>query len=181
MNLKRLMLALALAALFVPQGFAGRGILKADRPNKTSASVTGDFLNVGEKLNYEVSWSSFLIAGELIIETKDRRAFDGIEAYHVSAQAKSVGLVSAVVYKVNDIYESFLDAATLQPFRADKRSRHGKKTAESSVILDQAKRTARLSSGKTITIPPDTYDLAGLLYAVRSMDLNVGKSRTFTL
>lgn len=175
------MLALALVAASVPQGLAQKSILKADGSTKTSASITNDFLNVGEKLSYEVSWSSFLIAGELTIETKDRRSFDGIEGYHVSAQARSVGLVSAVVYKVNDIYESFLHAETLQPFRADKSSRHGKKTAQSSIILDQAKRTARLSSGKTIPIPPDTYDLAGLVYAVRSMDLGVGKSRTFTL
>lgn len=181
MILKRMTLALALAAALIPRGFAGADVPKADRANKPSASVKSDFLNVGEKLNYEVSWSSFLIAGELTIETKDRRSFEGVEGYHVSAQARSVGLVSAVVYKVNDVYESFLDAGTLQPFRADKRSRHGKKTSESSVILDQAKRTAKLSSGKTIAIPPDTYDLAGLVYAVRSMDLSAGKSRTFTL
>lgn len=175
------MLALALAASFIPQGVAGTGAPTSDRTNKPSASVTNDFLNVGEKLNYEVSWSSFLIAGELIIETKDRRSFEGVDGYHVSAQARSVGLVSAVVYKVNDVYESFLNAETLQPFRADKKSRHGKKTSESSTIIDQAKRTARLSSGKTLAIPPDTYDLAGLVYAVRSMDLSAGKSRTFTL
>lgn len=175
------MLALVVAGLSVSQGFALADAPKSGRPDKPSVAITSEFLNVGEKLNYEVSWSSFLIAGELTIETKDRRSFDGVEGYHVSAQARSVGLVSAVVFKVNDVYESFLDASTLQPFRADKKSRHGKKTAESSVILDQSKRTARLSSGKTIPIPPDTYDLAGLVYAVRSMDMSTGKSRTFTL
>src|SRR6185295_11925406 len=88
---------------------------------------------------------------------------------------------SAVVYKVNDLYESFIDATTLQPFRTVKSSRHGKKREQSSMTLDQKGRTARLNDGKTLPIPVNTYDVASMFYAVRAMDLTAGKPRTFTL
>ena len=82
---------------------------------------------VGERLNYDVSWADFIVAGELTLETKDRRTVDGVDAFHVSAQAQSIGLVSVMAMKVNDVYESFLNASTLMPFRAEKSTRHGKK------------------------------------------------------
>jgi len=136
---------------------------------------------VGERLNYDVSWADFITAGELTLETKERRSVDGVDAFHVSAQAQSVGLVSAVALKVNDVYESFLNAATLQPIRAEKNIRHGKKHDQGSIRLDQQKRTALLDDGRTIEIPPDTYDIAGLLFAFRGMDLTIGRAREFNI
>jgi len=168
--MKRTILAIALISLVAGWGLA------TDKKSKTGLPFA-----VGERLNYEVSWSSFVVAGELTLETKERRQFDGIDGYHVTAQAQSVGLVSVMGYKVNDTYESFINAETLMPFKAQRRTRHGNKREESSVVLDQQGRTARLSDGRSIEIPENTYDLAGLLYGVRAMDLTIGKARTVTL
>lgn len=178
---KKMLFALALVTLTIPAGFAQINSVKTDRTDKVSSPASVSPFVVGERLSYDVSWSDFLVAGELVLETKDRRSFDGIDGFHVTAQAQSVGIVSAFVYKVNDVYDSFINAATLQPFRAEKRSRRGKKRAEASITIDQKARTARYSDGKTIEVPPDTYDMAGLLYAIRAMDLTIGKKRTLTL
>ncbi|HKP87582.1 MAG TPA: DUF3108 domain-containing protein [Blastocatellia bacterium] len=174
--LKQTFVAAAIIALLFSFSPAQTRSIKADRVPALKFSPS-----VGERLNYDVSWSDFIVAGELTIETKDRRSFDGVDGFHVSAQAQSVGMVSAFVYKVNDIYESFLSAATLQPFRAQKNSRRGKKRASASVIIDQQRRTARLDDGRTIEIPPDTYDLAGLIFAIRAIDLTPGKARVFNV
>jgi hypothetical protein len=135
----------------------------------------------GERLSYDVSWADFIVAGELTIQTDDRRTFDGVDGYHVTAQARTVGLVSGLALKVLDVYDSFINATTLQPFRAEKHSRHGKKQTQSSVIIDQEHRTARVASGPTLEIPLDTYDLAGFIFAIRGMDLTMGKAHTLTL
>jgi hypothetical protein len=174
--IRKTVFALALIILSFPSALTQTRSIKAD----ASAASEINF-PVGERLNYDVSWSDFIVAGELTIETKDRRSFDGVDGLHVSAQAQSVGVVSALVYKVNDLYESFLNTATLKPFRAEKNSRRGKKREQSSIIIDQQRRTARLSDGRTLEIPQDTYDLAGLLYAIRAMDMTQGKSHTFNL
>jgi len=145
------------------------------------SSAARNPFSAGERLSYDVSWADFIVAAELIIETDPRRSFDGVDGYHVTTQARTVGLVSGLALKVNDVYESFISAATLQPFRAEKRSRHGKKQTQSSVTIDQGKHTAQLAAGRTLEIPEDTYDLAGLLFAIRGMDLTLGKTRTMTL
>jgi len=147
----------------------------------TISSSPRNPFSAGERLSYDVSWADFIVAAELTIETDQRRSFDGVDGYHVTAQARTVGLVSGLALKVNDVYESFISAATLQPFRAEKRSRHGKKQTQSSVTIDQGKRSATLAAGPTLEIPEDTYDLAGLLFAIRGMDLTLGKTRTLTL
>jgi Protein of unknown function (DUF3108) len=177
---KTSLLVIPFIALTVfPEG-AQRPDVKFDRPAAATASLKPPFL-VGERLTYEVSWQDFLVAGELVIETKDRRSFEGVDGYHVSAQAQSVGLVSAIGKKIDDAYESFIDASTLQPFRAEKRMHHGKKRQQSSVTIDQEHHTARLADGRSLRLPAETYDLASLLFAIRGMDLTPGKSRTFNL
>lgn len=180
-KLRKMLLALALVSLSLPVVIGQVRSIKTGSADKKTAPVAGNPFVVGERLTYDASWADFIVAGELTLETKDRRAFDGVDGYHVSAEAQSVGLVSAIVYKVKDVYESFIDAATLQPFRAQKRSRRGSKRQETSITIDQKNRTARLADGRSIEVPADTYDLVGLLYAIRAMDLTPGKSRTFTL
>lgn len=180
--LKSLLLVISFVALTGIAGVAQRPDVKFDRPAAVAvtSSRNAPFI-VGERLTYEVSWQDFLVAGELVIETKDRRSYDGVDGYHVSAQAQSVGLVSAIGKKIDDAYESFINAETLLPFRAEKRMRHGKRSQQSSVTIDQEHRTARLEDGRSVKLPVETHDLAGLLFAIRGMDLTLGKARTFNL
>jgi hypothetical protein len=177
----RLSFALILMAVLLPYSQGQTRAVKSDRSIAASASTARNPFMAGERLSYDVSWADFLIAGELTIQTDERRNFDGVDGYHVTAQARTVGLVSGLALKVNDVYESFIKGSTLQPFRAEKRMRHGKKQAQSSVTIDQQRRVAVVAGGGTLEIPPDTYDLAGLIFALRGMDLTPGKSRTFTV
>ncbi len=173
--------ALAVVALSFPVSLSQSHPVKSDHSATVSTSSPRNPFSAGERLSYDVSWADFIVAAELTIQTDDRRSFDGVDGYHVTVQARTVGLVSGLALKVNDVYESFINAATLQPFRAEKRSRHGKKQTQSSVTIDQGKRTAQPAGGRTLEIPEDTYDLAGLIFAIRGMDLTLGKIRTLTL
>lgn len=180
--LKRtLSLGLILIAQSFPTSLSQTRPVSSDRSVVASTSAPRNPFVAGERLSYDVSWADFIVAGELTIQTDDRRTFDGVDGYHVTAQARTVGLVSGLALKVLDVYDSFVNANTLQPFRAEKHMRHGKKQAQSSVILDQEHRIARLASGGTLEIPSDTYDLAGLIFAIRGMDLTLGKARTLTV
>jgi uncharacterized protein DUF3108 len=154
---------------------------RPDKPDKSVSLAPRNPFTVGERLAYEVSWSDFIVAGELTLENKERLTMDGVDAFHVIARARSIGVVSAVALKVDDTYDSFVDAATLKPFRAEKRSRHGKKREESMINIDQNRRKASLSNGRLLDLPVTTYDLASLLYAIRGMDLTIGKAATFDL
>ena len=115
--INRSLVSLAVAALLLPVSFAQGRVEKTER-NGARGPAANFALTVGERLSYAVSWSNYIVAGELTLATKSRSRLEGIDAVHVSAEAQSVGLVRALVYKVNDTYESFIDAATMQPVRA---------------------------------------------------------------
>lgn len=177
----RIFLGLLATVMMMPPAMSQTRPVRSERTITPSAYAPRNPFVAGEKLSYDVSWADFIVAGELTIQTDDRRSFDGIDGYHVTAQARSVGLVSVLNLKVNDVYDSFINPTTLQPFRAEKHSRHGKKQSQSSVTIDQQQRSARLSDGRTVEIPADTYDLAGLIFAMRGMDLTIGKPHAFTI
>jgi hypothetical protein len=136
---------------------------------------------VGEQINYDISWSNFIVAGELTLETKERAKLDGREAFHVSAQAQSVGIVKALNYRLNDQYESFVDTSSLLPFRGNKVSHHGKKVVQTSFVIDPNGHTARLDNGKSIELPKDTYDMASVLFAIRGVNQSPGSSKTLNV
>lgn len=135
----------------------------------------------GELLEYEVSWSNFLVAGELRMQVKGRKDVSGADAYHLSAHVGSVGPVRTFIFKLDGDYDAFVDPATLRPFRAEKRTLRGKKYEESYFTIDRERGIATLDDGRSIEVPEDTYDLASLFYAIRAMDLKSTKPRLFTL
>ena len=186
MSLKTITLALALASLVAipaPSQVKTTRSAEATVPNPPASirsTVSAPF-SVGEKLEYEVSWSNFLVAGELTLETKARTNIDGVDSYHVNATAQSVGLVNLTVMKVKEVYDSFINSSTLQPLRAEKNSRRGKKRAQGAIQLDQKNGKATLEDGRVVEIPQGTYDLASLLYAIRAIDFTPGRSHNFTL
>ena len=179
--LRGLRLGLGLIILPLLFSLGQTRIAKGDRPPALSMPGADNPFVVGEQLNYEASWRNFILAGAMTVQTKERRVFENTEAYHVAIQAQSVGFVRSFVYEVDDIYESFINTTTLRPFRAEKRLNHGDKQKQTSLRIDPRQQVARLADGRTIKIPPDTYDLASLLYAFRTIDLTPGRARTFTL
>jgi hypothetical protein len=153
---------------------------KIDRDKTTSEKGSTPYV-VGERANYDISWSNFIVAGELTLQTKERVKFEGREAFHVSAQAESVGLVKALNYRLNDKYESYVDASSLLPFRGTKISHHGKRVAQSSFVVDQNGHTATLSDGKALELPKDTYDMASVLFAIRGISQAPGASKSLNV
>src|SRR5262249_15369058 len=158
---------------------------KADRYKATPDRAAPDRATVafvvGEQINYDVSWSNFIVAGELTLQTKERNQFDGREAFHVTAQAQSVGIVKALNYRLNDQYVSIVHASSLMPFRGNKISHHGKKLVQSSFVIDQNGHTATLADGKSIEVPKDTYDMASVLFAIRGLSQQPGSSKTLNV
>lgn len=132
-------------------------------------------LPVGEKLSYSVSWANFLTAGQLTTEIKQRGRFFNREGLHLTLTAESVGLVK-VFFLVEDRFASYVDPATLLPYRTELFIREGKRKTERITLVDGKRRLARLSTGRTVPIHPETRDLVALLYYLRTLDLAEGKN-----
>src|SRR6188474_2075110 len=71
---------------------------------------------VGERLTYDVTWSTFLVAGTAYATVAARADAGGAPAYHLIADGRPIPLLQRL-YNVYYKMESMLDTVTLLPQR----------------------------------------------------------------
>jgi len=135
----------------------------------------------GERLHYKVSWANFVAAGELSLECQEVSEPGKSKLYRLAVKARSVDWVRTLFLNVNDVYESSVDAGTLLPIQAEARLEHGNKLEQSSIRFDHRGRVARLSNGQTRPLAPNTYDAATLMFILRTLELDAGKTQIVQL
>jgi hypothetical protein len=154
----------------------------AEKPAAFSRAAVGEHTpyRVGEVLEYSVSWSGFLTAATMTAQVRKRGIFDGFDCYHTIMQAQTAGLAN-VLYKASSKYESYVDADSLLPHRAQNILQQPKRVKKRNYRLEPEKSRAFLQDGRTIPIPSSTYDVASLFYTIRCMELALKKPAKFTL
>jgi hypothetical protein len=81
--------------------------VRAARPKPTERPVP---FKVGETLEYDVSWSGFLIAGTATLKVQDKRSSYGSTAYYIYAEGEPTPLIARlypVYYKVDTLLDTF--------------------------------------------------------------------------
>jgi hypothetical protein len=136
---------------------------------------------VGETLVYDVSWSSYVTAGQASLSVVEQAASGGSSAYHIVADGRPGDLLSALYtlyYKV----ETRLDAFKLLPQRASVYSEEGRRRRMKTMTFDRARQTATYEVGqpeasrkKTMKVPPLTQDALSALYVLRALRLTGGQ------
>ncbi|MGE5816145.1 MAG: DUF3108 domain-containing protein [Acidobacteriota bacterium] len=135
---------------------------------------------VGETLTYDVSWSSFVSAGQATLSVQERTSAAGASTYHIVADGRPTPLVSSLYtlyYKV----ESWLDTSNLLPRRASTYTEEGRRRRSTSVTFDQRAHKAVYDAGGTrrsFTIPPLTQDALAALYVLRALHVASGAQLT---
>ena len=89
------------------------GLTSAD--TVTYPSVKNSSFKLGEKLRYRVTYG-FMDAGEAVLEVKSTsKKGAGRSLHHAKATGKTLGGFNAF-YKVNDIYQSYIDQKSIMPW-----------------------------------------------------------------
>jgi hypothetical protein len=147
------------------------------KPIHNIATVNHAF-SAGERLTYLISWSNIIDAGTAVMEVREEKQADGEKAYLLVSTAHSSGLVSKF-YKVNDIIESIVDAATIHSLSYKLDQSHGKRKKKRTMTFNRAEGTVTvLTDGRqdTYSIPPGILDPLSSLYYVRTrQDFSVGR------
>lgn len=102
---------------------------------------------------------------------------DGL-LFNASLQTAGAG---ATLFPVNDQFSSYVDAASLLPFRAEQTIAEGKRRARFVVSSDQGSGAALFEDGTRVDIPAGTHDLLSVFFALRSFDLTPGKRTNVSL
>lgn len=144
---------------------------QADRPVPFKA---------GETLTYDVSWTTFVTAGQATLSVKERRpGAAGSARYYIVAEAQPSSVLQRL-YRLHYKAESMLDTRTLRPSRAtvfsdeNGRTRHKTTTFRGNGTVDYEMKTASLVKS-SLKIPIEVQDPLGAIYVLRAIPFKVGQ------
>jgi hypothetical protein len=137
---------------------------------------------VGESLTYDVSWSSFVVAGSANVRVVEK-TLAAPTAYSIVVEGRPVPLV-ARLYNLYYKMETLVDSATLLSQRGSLYSEEGTGKTQDVTRFDRSarraffERKAEAVEKAEIPIPPDAQDGLAVLYAIRARPLKPGERFT---
>jgi len=102
---------------------------------------------------------------------------DGL-LFAASAQTTAAG---SRVFFVNDQINSYVDPATLLPFRTEVNLSEGRFRSNQGYNLDQNRGAAVTDNRDRIEIPVGTHDLISAIYAIRTFDLSPQRQNAISI
>lgn len=127
----------------------------------------------GERLEYDVSYSSYVSAGTVVLQVAEKKPSFGSTAYYVVAEARTSPLLSRM-YTLYYKADSLIDVYSLLPQRGSIFSREGSRQRMKITSFDHGKKQARFemqtaSKMQTdVAIPTTTQDALSVIYALRA-------------
>lgn len=131
-------------------------------------AVNNDAFKCGEQLVYRIHYG-FIDAGQATIKIEDSLVpVLGKRAYHIVGTGISTGMLNAV-FKVNDRYETYMDAQALCPLMFIRRVNEGGFIIKQDMLFDQDYHMVN-SNGKKFKIPDYIQDMLSAFYYSRTFD-----------
>lgn len=127
---------------------------------------------VGEFIKYRLHYTG-LNAGFATLEVKDA-TYNGASHYHIVGKGSSSGAVRAF-YKVDDLYESYINKSTFKPSKHIRDIYEGGYTRNQIYYFDHANKQAKVDDlkHKKVTyesVPSDVQDILSAFYSMRNKD-----------
>jgi hypothetical protein len=153
----------------------------SSRPAPTSENSNGGSpLVVGERLVYNVSWSSFPSSARVEMEVAAQGQFYGRESYQLRSRVETLGQVRSLFGEVDNQYISYVSLSDALPHLAVSAIHQGQRRSEEVVVFDRSKQKALFSDDSAVPIRDETYDLTSLVYWLRLQPLADGSKYKFT-
>ena len=131
--------------------------------------------SVGERLTYNVSFSSFLAAAHVELSVASRGVFFGREGIKLTGRVETNGVVSAALFAINNEYTAYIDPATGQPFRVEQSIRQSSRMAQTFADLTQPSGAGVAASKRSAELL-GSYDFLAAIYRLRALPLTSGST-----
>lgn len=123
---------------------------------------------IGEKLRYRVTYG-VVDAGEAVLEVKSTtKKPQGRDLIHVVATGRTLGGFNAV-YKVEDVYQSYIDRKGAFPWEFDRDVNEGGYIIKQNYIFNQHKQQVKTDKGN-VNAPLGIQDMISSFYYARTLD-----------
>lgn len=147
----------------------------------TPAVATDLPFKVGEQLNFNFyAGNGTQVIGTANFHVRARARYFNRDGLLLSAQFQTTG-PGAALFTVADQFTSYVDAASILPFRTEVRVQEGKRRGAWVVSSDQNLGNALFDDGTRVEITAGTHDLVSVIYALRSFDLTPGRQSRVSL
>jgi hypothetical protein len=134
---------------------------------------------VGEKLTYNISYSSFPSAAHAEFEVVTRGNFYGRDAIHLRAHLETTGVVNVALFALNNDYVTYIDPETALPFRSIETARDAMASAAASQEFPQPGGNEAIP-GK-ISALAGVFDFLSAFYRARALPLADGAEYDLTV
>jgi hypothetical protein len=135
-------------------------------------SIRNHAFQAGERIDYTVFYNVigiYVNAGTATFTTQLER-FNNKPIYHITGTGTSNSKYDWI-FKVRDKYESFIDTATLQPYKFARNVDEGGYKINESVSFNQQTNTAITDKG-VFKVPNCVQDVLSSIYYARNIDYN---------
>ena len=146
---------------YTSTAFAGESIKPTVLPN---TSYKG-----GEALKYQLRYG-FIIGGVVNIDITEEN-FSNNPCFHIKGVTHTSGLADKI-YRVNDIYESFIDPVTAMPFFAIRDIKEGNYKYHNEVHYNRSNNTLISQRSGEHAVPENILDISSAFYMIRRIDLS---------
>ncbi|SMC88838.1 DUF3108 domain-containing protein [Moheibacter sediminis] len=126
----------------------------------------------GELLKYRIHYG-LLNAGFATLEVKST-TYEGKPHYHIVGEGSSSGAVRAF-YKVDDLYETYIDKATNKPSKFVRKISEGGYTRDQVITFNHKEKTAKINDRKAQKVSYKEFsgnvqDLLSAFYYLRNLE-----------
>lgn len=166
------LVVMAFAAIFT--GHANELGIEEGESNKTFEKVENRAFKPGEKLVYRLSYGIF-DAGEAVLTVDETdKEVRGRKLWRVRGVGKTISAFEWF-YKVNDRYESYMDAEGLFPWMFVRRVNEGGYKIEQDYTFYQHQNKVDNGEGKKFDVPNMVQDMISSFYFARTLDFDNAK------
>ena len=128
--------------------------------------------NAAESVTMKVFYTlagMYVGAGEVTFTSALER-MNNRPVYHVTGEGKTYGFYDSF-FKVRDKYETFIDTATLQPYKFIRNVYEGGYKKYENITFNKTTNTAITNEG-VYKVPPCVQDVLSAIYYARNIDFN---------
>ncbi len=165
-------LPILLLALIFPAFAQGNGGVAS---NPLSAIT----YRVGERLTYNVSFSSFPSVAHIELEVVSRGIYFGRDGLQLRGHVETTGVVNVALFAINNDYITYVDPETGLPFHSEELVHQGSRSIDNSQDFNQP--AGAIANPAEQNSVPGTYDFLSAFYRLRGLPLADGATYDFSV
>jgi hypothetical protein len=165
---------LALALVFSTTSIFAKESLEEGESSSTFENANNTAFKPGEKLTYRLSYGP-LDAGEAVLTVhQTSKKVRGRDMWKVRGVGRTISAFEWF-YKVNDIYESYMDRQAMIPWMFVRRVNEGGYIINQDYTFYQHKKVVDNGKGKKFGVPAKVQDMLSAFYYARTLNYSKAK------